>query len=105
MAPENSGENSGDQLRHDLAHHGAAFVLDGHRVDPDAVRVLPRCWRVRVPGSMGEAHLTTLADERSLCGYHRRPYEGWPQVFGPIRAEAARDDVTLCLTCRGQVTA
>lgn len=105
MAPENSGENSGDQLRHDLAHHGAAFVLDGHRVDPDAVRVLPRYWRVRVSPSMGEAHLATLAGKRTLCGYHRRPYGGWPQMFGLFRADDVRDDVTLCLTCRGQVTA
>lgn len=103
MAPENSGENSGDQIRRDLAHHGTAFVLDGQRIDPDAITVHDGYWRVRVPGSMGEAHLTTPADQFTLCGHHRRPYDGWSLVYGPVDPEAARTDVTICLTCRGQI--
>lgn len=51
-ARENSGENSGatltredaEQIRRDLAAHGTAFVLDGRRVDPSAVRVREDWW-------------------------------------------------------------
>lgn len=110
-ARENSDENreatltrdDAEQIRRDLAAHGTAFVMDGRRVDPDAVTVAEGYWRVRVPGSMGEAHLTTHADEHTLCGYYRRPYGGWPQVYGPIDGEAARMDEAHCLTCRRQI--
>jgi hypothetical protein len=36
-ARENSGSNTGEQLRRDFESHGNGFVLNGERIDPDTL--------------------------------------------------------------------